>query len=260
MKAIADLLLKDIRTDGGTQCRVFAESERDEVAAGYAQLLQQGEDLCSGREPIVFRDAKKNNWLADGHLRYQAHGIAGLRVMRCEIRPGSQRDAILFSTGANRTHGLTRTNADKRNAVLILLNDPEWCKWSGRKIAAQAGVAEGLVRKLRCELSAYNTQTGEVSNTEPEEEDELAKQLAALDLPTDILARLKAMTREQRAEFLRLAEEEGKKDEKPLTPKQKEKAEKTLARHLLDRAKPLVERHWPATLKRFVRVRQELAR
>ena len=32
-------------------------------------------------------------------------------------------------------HGLRRSNADKRRAVLTLLNNEEWAKWSAREIA-----------------------------------------------------------------------------------------------------------------------------
>ena len=38
---------------------------------------------------------------------------------------GTQRDAILWSISANATHGLRRTNEDKRRAVTRLLQDPE---------------------------------------------------------------------------------------------------------------------------------------
>lgn len=34
--------------------------------------------------------------------------------MATEVLRGTKRDAILYSVGANSTHGLRRTNADKR--------------------------------------------------------------------------------------------------------------------------------------------------
>ncbi|EWY35857.1 hypothetical protein N825_32650 [Skermanella stibiiresistens SB22] len=40
--------------------------------------------------------------------------------------PGSRRDAVPHAVGANARHGLPRSNADKRDAVMILLKDPEW--------------------------------------------------------------------------------------------------------------------------------------
>jgi hypothetical protein len=54
--------------------------------------------------------------------------------------------------GANSTHGLRRTNADKRRAALTLLQDAEWQGWSNREIARQCGVTHAFVAKLRREL------------------------------------------------------------------------------------------------------------
>jgi hypothetical protein len=88
-------------------------------------------------------------WLADGFHRYHAHRQAGAMEMVADIRTGTQRDAILFSVGANASHGLRRTNEDKRKAVTILLSDPEWGAWSDREIARQCGVGAPLVADVR---------------------------------------------------------------------------------------------------------------
>ena len=50
----------------------------------------------------------------------------GLAKISADVREGSRRDAILYAVGANASHGLKRTNRDKRNAVMVLLKDPEW--------------------------------------------------------------------------------------------------------------------------------------
>ena len=50
-------------------------------------------------------------------------------------------------------HGVRRTNADKRKAVMTLLQDEEWSQWSNVKIAEQCAVSDELVRKVRHELS-----------------------------------------------------------------------------------------------------------
>ena len=74
----------------------------------------------------------------------------------CEVRTGSLRDAILHAVGANATHGLRRSNADKRRAVAILLEDPlvsadpeTGAPLSNREIARLFAVDETLVRSLR---------------------------------------------------------------------------------------------------------------
>ena len=67
----------------------------------------------------------------------------------CEVRTGSLRDTILHSVGANATHGLRRTNADKRRAVRLLLEDAEWSGWSDNAIAKACHVHHSFVGKLR---------------------------------------------------------------------------------------------------------------
>jgi hypothetical protein len=65
------------------------------------------------------------------------------------VRPGGRRDAILYAAGANAAHGLKRPNRDKRNAVMVLLKDPEWGQWSDREIARQCNVDGKTVAALR---------------------------------------------------------------------------------------------------------------
>ncbi|MBW4640774.1 MAG: ParB/RepB/Spo0J family partition protein [Gloeocapsa sp. UFS-A4-WI-NPMV-4B04] len=106
---------------------------------------------------LVFYDGEKY-WLADGFHRVAAAKKLELSEIAATIRKGTRRDAVLYSVGANATHGLRRTNADKRRSVLTLLGDEEWSQWSNNQIAKQIGVAEGLVRKIKEELSSYNTK------------------------------------------------------------------------------------------------------
>src|SRR4051794_27961438 len=44
---------------------------------------------------------------------------------------------------------MRRTNEDKRRAVLTLLNDPDWARWSDREIARQCAVTHPFVSSLR---------------------------------------------------------------------------------------------------------------
>ena len=63
-----------------------------------------------------------------------------------EIRHGSQRDAIMFACSANATHGLRRTQADKRNAIETMLRDPEWSRMSDREIGKACATTRLLER------------------------------------------------------------------------------------------------------------------
>jgi hypothetical protein len=91
--------------------------------------------------------------LADGFHRLRAFIAADRETIPADVRQGTRRDAILYSVGANETHGLRRTNDDKRRAVLTLLNDAEWSKWSDREIARQCAVHFNYVGRLRKDVT-----------------------------------------------------------------------------------------------------------
>ena len=141
-----------IRIDGGTQIR--AELNQDTVDA-YADAYLAG----AAFPPVtVFFDGK-DRWLADGFHRYFAAKKAGKTTIYESITPGTKRDAILFSLGANGTHGLNRTNADKRNAVTTMLDDPEWAAWSDNAIAKACHVSNKTVAAWRPSLGNSQVTT-----------------------------------------------------------------------------------------------------
>ena len=114
-----------------------------EVIADYTEILREGGSL----PPItVFGD-----YVADGFHRYAAHESAKLTTISTITHRGGLREPVLHSCQANAAHGLRRTNADKRRAVLKLLADPEWQKWSDRRIAKAAAVSNAFVSDLRAE-------------------------------------------------------------------------------------------------------------
>ena len=136
------LELDQIRIDGGTQSRVELNQE---TVADYAQAFTAGASF----PPVVAFFDGANYWLADGFHRYFGAKDAGESAIDAEIINGTQRDAVLYSLKANATHGLRRTNADKRKAVETLLKDAEWATWSDRKIAEVCGVGAPLVGDVR---------------------------------------------------------------------------------------------------------------
>ncbi|MFN4296777.1 MAG: ParB N-terminal domain-containing protein [Brevundimonas sp.] len=138
--------IADVRVNGGTQSR--ASIDRG-VVSDYAEAMKDGAEF----PPIVVFFDGSAYWLADGFHRYEAYSLAQVYDVPADVRQGTQRDAILFSVGANAAHGLRRTNDDKRRAVMTLLNDPEWAAWSDREIGRQCGVGNrfvGDVRKAHC--------------------------------------------------------------------------------------------------------------
>lgn len=149
------LNLSEIRTDGGTQPRAQRD---DDLIAEYAEAIQ-GDAVFP---PVdVFYDGT-HYWLADGFHRWHAHDRAGKETIRAVIHQGTQRAAILFSTGVNAEHGKRRSPDDKERAVMVLLNDKEWSQWSDREIARQCKVSHPFVGKLR------KTLTGNVSSEDGE--------------------------------------------------------------------------------------------
>lgn len=144
---LMNLSLGEIRINGGTQQRVEIN---EAVVAEYAEVIRSGTDM----PPIVVFDDGAELWVAEGFHRYHAYRQAGATEITCEVRKGTKREAILFSAGANATHGLRRTNADKRKAVETLLNDTEWSKWSSRDIAKTCGVSHDFVSRIKTSLSS----------------------------------------------------------------------------------------------------------
>lgn len=142
------LPLTRIRVDDAIQPR---EQTDPAVVDDYAESIR---DWIHSAPPIVYgRDAQY--WLADGFHRVAAAQRAGLDAVPVVIKPGDRRDALLFAAGANATHGLRRTNADKRRAVETLLLDPEgeWSQWGDRRIADHVGVSHTFVANRRRQLA-----------------------------------------------------------------------------------------------------------
>ena len=104
-----------IRIDGGTQSRVSLD---EQTVAEYVDALESLPPV------IVFEDGA-DYWLADGFHRHFAHKQAGKASIACDVQDGTRLDAVLFAVGANRHHGLRRTNEDKRKAVQMLLAEDQ---------------------------------------------------------------------------------------------------------------------------------------
>lgn len=147
MKDTEIVQFNDIILDGGTQNRVIMDNS---IITEYAEaMLQKGSDF----PPIVlFKDNKKHYWLADGFHRLEAMKSNGFTKYKCVVHYGSLREAILYSLSANASHGLRRTNEDKRKAVLTLLNDDEWKKYSAEKLSEISGVSARTIGNIKKEL------------------------------------------------------------------------------------------------------------
>jgi hypothetical protein len=129
------------------------ETMSSAVIKDYAALYRDGHEL----DPIVvFRDGQ-DHWVADGFHRTTGAREAGLTEINAEVHEGTQRDAILYSCGANK-QGKARTNDDKRRAVDRVLKDLEWRANGNRWVARHCGVDEKYVRGRLKLLSADDPQ------------------------------------------------------------------------------------------------------
>lgn len=143
---IRHIQLNQVSDDPATQPR---EKLDDATVERYADAMAAGQQL----PPITVYHDGETYWLADGWHRREAARRLMRASIEAEVRRGTRRDAILFAAGANETHGLPRSNEDKRRAVLMLLHDEEWSKWSDHEIARACKVSQPFVSKLRSTLS-----------------------------------------------------------------------------------------------------------
>jgi len=115
------------------------------VVAEYAELIEAGVRL----PPVdVYYDGT-DYWLADGFHRWYAHEKAGREEIECDVHLGDIEHACWHSFAANQTHGLRRTNADKRRAVQAAARHPKAKRWTDRRLAKYLGVSHTLVAKVR---------------------------------------------------------------------------------------------------------------
>ena len=128
----------------------------------YAEAIKLGDEF----PPLLSYFDGTHYWLVDGYHRYHAHKKAGKAGVSCEIVNGTFTDAVLRATSVNCKHGMRRTYADKRKAVMTMLDDFEWSQWSNAEIARHCGVSPTFVANLResgtPDEVKYKTATGKV--------------------------------------------------------------------------------------------------
>lgn len=144
-----NLQLDRIVTTAGTQVR--AKLDNDTVDQYAADML----DGAKFPAVAVFHDGTQYI-LADGFHRVMAANRNGFKDINAEIHKGTKSDALKYALAANATHGLKRTNADKRRSVELALG--EWSKLSDRELAKICAVSDHLVGDVREKSTAIESQ------------------------------------------------------------------------------------------------------
>jgi hypothetical protein len=144
--------INDIRMDEDIQARAKID---ESVIKEYAEAMEENVSF----PPVTVYHDGNELWLSDGFHRIAAEKRLGYEETNAEIRKGGRRDAIIYSVGANSTHGLRRTNEDKHRAAGILLDDPGWKKKTDGWISEQCAVSQPFVSKLRRELTQNGSES-----------------------------------------------------------------------------------------------------
>ena len=146
-----------IQVNPALQCRTGLDSG---AVDDFAEAYRRGENL----PPVDLYDVGGELVPVDGFHRIAAASLSGLETVRANIYKGDMTAAAWHAAGANRTHGVRRTTADKHKAVeAALVLKPGL---SDREIARHTGTAPGTVsgarRKLEAcgRLAAAQTRTG----------------------------------------------------------------------------------------------------
>jgi uncharacterized ParB-like nuclease family protein len=126
--------------------RLQSRTEINEgTVSEYAEAILDGADF----PPVLVYFDGISYYLTDGYHRLFAHKRAEKVSILCNVVQGTLRDAVFHSTGVNTDHGMRRTYADKRKAVMTLLDDFEWEGMGNSQIAKHCRVSPSFVSDLR---------------------------------------------------------------------------------------------------------------
>lgn len=127
----------------------------EDVVKEYAEAMEKGDKF----PPVEVMQAEDDDdalltppVLVDGRHRLEAAKHNGNDTIKCKVKRGTMQDARLAAAGCNATHGLRRTNEDKRRAVEVVLEIQD--NWTDSRIAMHCGVSPTFVGKVRAQFNA----------------------------------------------------------------------------------------------------------
>lgn len=132
----------------------------EDTVQDYADAMERGDRFPA---VTVFTDGAEY-YLADGFHRVEALRRIGKRAVVAELQEGDFKAALLYALKANSTHGLRRTNADKRHALEMAWNSRMELfggEPSNALLAETCGVSLATVKTYRvANLATLQTPTG----------------------------------------------------------------------------------------------------
>lgn len=186
--------MTDTKTNGGTysffpltkltilkslQCRRELDPA---TVANYAEHLKE-DDATDMPAIQVMRLPDGRIVIIDGIHRNKAYHMAGRDQMPCLFTTGSMEDAQWAAAAANKDHGLPRTMADKRRAVVAALRHPKYASGSVsmRDIAKHVGVSHTMVQDAAKKLDLKKEVKEDESHEDHKAKDYPAEVLAAIE-------------------------------------------------------------------------------
>lgn len=156
MEKTRKLPVDAIRIDGGTQARVrIDQATVDDYANKYRNKVEL--------PPLLVGDDGEAYWAIDCFHRLEGAKAAGIKKVECQVVSGELDDFRWLALSQNQSHGLRRTNEDKRRAVeMALQQHPDY---SDRRIAEHVGVSNELVGECRAQLSESDSSVAVVERT-----------------------------------------------------------------------------------------------
>ncbi len=130
----------------------------EDTVSDYAEAMERGDKFPA---VTVFTDGAEY-YLADGFHRVEALRRIGKKAVMAELQDGDYKAALLYALKANSTHGLRRTNADKRHALEMAWNAREHLfggEPSQALLADTCGVSYKTVQRFLGASGMDNVQT-----------------------------------------------------------------------------------------------------
>lgn len=160
IRMLKTIKIEDLRIDGGTQQRPIDEA----TVAKYKTMMTEGDKF----PPMEVVYDGLDNWLWDGFHRFFAMMQMNLKETEVTITKGLQKDAVFFSYGANKIHGMPRGVGVAGEIVKKMLQNTDYSTMSFRQIAKHVGVTHPYVSKLAKGIRDDHEEIGACGNQLPD--------------------------------------------------------------------------------------------